>query len=55
MIKKLQEKNLINYQKYQGLELSKVGKKKLINILRKHRLWETFLVNNLKFNWGEMA
>ena len=54
MIKKLQEKNLINYQKYQGLELSKEGKKKAINILRKHRLWETFLVNNLKFNWGEV-
>ena len=54
MIKKLQEKKLINYQKYQGLELSKEGKKKAINILRKHRLWETFLVNNLKFNWGEV-
>ena len=54
MIKKLQDKNLINYQKYQGLELSQEGKKKAINILRKHRLWETFLDNNLKFNWGEV-
>ncbi|MAO71101.1 MAG: iron-dependent repressor [Flavobacteriales bacterium] len=54
MIKKLQEKKLINYQKYKGLELSEEGKKNAINILRKHRLWETFLVNNLKFNWGEV-
>ena len=54
MIKKLQEKKLIKYKKYQGLELSVKGKKKAINILRKHRLWETFLVNNLKFNWGEV-
>ena len=54
MIKKLQEKKLIKYKKYQGLELSAKGKKKAINILRKHRLWETFLVNNLKFNWGEV-
>ena len=30
------------------------GKKKAINILRKHRLWETFLVNNLKFKMGEV-
>ena len=54
MIKKLQEKKLIKYKKYQGLELSIKGKKKAINILRKHRLWETFLVNNLKFKWGEV-
>ena len=54
MLKKLQEKKLINYKKYKGVELSKKGKKKAINILRKHRLWETFLVNNLGFNWGEV-
>ncbi len=54
MLKKLQEKKLIKYQKYKGVELSKLGAKKAINILRKHRLWETFLVNNLGFNWGEV-
>ena len=54
MLKKLQEKKLIKYKKYQGVELSKTGKKTAINILRKHRLWETFLVNNLGFNWGEV-
>lgn len=54
MLKKLQEKKLIIYKKYQGVELSNSGKKKAVNILRKHRLWETFLVNNLGFNWGEV-
>ena len=54
MLKKLQEKKLIKYIKYKGVELSNTGEKKAINILRKHRLWETFLVNNLGFNWGEV-
>ena len=54
MLKKLQDKKLIKYEKYKGVELSKTGKSKAINILRKHRLWETFLVNNLGFNWGEV-
>jgi DtxR family transcriptional regulator, Mn-dependent transcriptional regulator len=54
MLKKLQEKELIKYKKYKGVELSKLGKNKAINILRKHRLWETFLVNKLGFNWGEV-
>ena len=54
MLKKLQEKKFIKYEKYKGVELSELGKNKAINILRKHRLWETFLVNNLGFNWGEV-
>ena len=54
MLKKLQDKKLIKYKKYKGVELSKKGEIKAINILRKHRLWETFLVNNLGFNWGEV-
>ena len=54
MLKKLQDKKLIKYEKYKGVELSKKGEIKAINILRKHRLWETFLVNNLGFNWGEV-
>ena len=54
MLKKLQDKKLIKYEKYKGVELSKTGKSKAINILRKHRLWETFLVSNLGFNWGEV-
>tara|TARA_X000000368_G_scaffold382791_1_gene340178 strand:+ start:98 stop:754 length:657 start_codon:yes stop_codon:yes gene_type:complete len=54
MLKKLHDKKLIKYEKYKGLEISSLGKYKAINILRKHRLWETFLVNNLGFNWGEV-
>jgi DtxR family Mn-dependent transcriptional regulator len=54
MLKKLQDKKLIKYEKYKGVELSKSGEKKAINILRKHRLWETFLVNKLAFGWGEV-
>jgi len=54
MLKKLQEKKFIKYEKYQGVELSKSGKTKAIEVLRKHRLWETFLVNELDFNWSEV-
>ena len=54
MIKKLQEKNLIIYEKYKGVELSKSGNKKALEILRRHRLWETFLVNKLDFSWAEV-
>ena len=54
MLKKLEEKELIHYEKYKGVELSKKGKKIAIHIIRKHRLWETFLVNKLKFNWEDV-
>jgi DtxR family Mn-dependent transcriptional regulator len=54
MLKKLGEKKLIKYEKYKGVELSKSGQNKAVMILRKHRLWETFLVNKLDFNWGEV-
>ena len=54
MLKKLQDKKLIKYEKYKGVILSKKGESKAINILRKHRLWETFLVNKLAFSWGEV-
>tara|TARA_Y100000780_G_C13659256_1_gene407864 strand:- start:692 stop:1348 length:657 start_codon:yes stop_codon:yes gene_type:complete len=54
MLKKLQDKKLIKYEKYKGVILSKKGESKAINILRKHRLWETFLVNKLAFGWGEV-
>lgn len=51
MIKKLAAKKLINYQKYQGVVLTKSGRADAINIIRKHRLWEVFLVENLGFKW----
>lgn len=54
MIKKLAEKQLVNYVKYQGVTLSDKGKAAAINIVRKHRLWEVFLVNILNFKWDEV-
>ncbi|MGV6862305.1 MAG: metal-dependent transcriptional regulator [Putridiphycobacter sp.] len=54
MIKKLSEKDLINYQKYKGSNLTSKGKKIAIQVIRKHRLWETFLVEKLNFNWDEV-
>ncbi len=54
MIKKLSEKELINYIKYQGVTLTDKGKNTALNIIRKHRLWEVFLVEKLKFSWDEV-
>tara|TARA_B100000902_G_scaffold221471_1_gene210417 strand:- start:44701 stop:45357 length:657 start_codon:yes stop_codon:yes gene_type:complete len=54
MLKKLQQKKLINYKKYHGVSLSARGKGIAISVIRKHRLWETFLVKKLHFNWEEV-
>ena len=54
MIKKLSGKNLLNYRKYQGVKLSKSGKDAAVSVIRKHRLWEVFLVEKLQFNWDEV-
>lgn len=54
MIKKLSDKELVNYVKYQGVTLTEKGKLTAINIVRKHRLWEVFLVDKLNFKWDEV-
>jgi DtxR family transcriptional regulator, Mn-dependent transcriptional regulator len=54
MLRKLAEKNLINYRKYQGVTLTQEGQRIALNIIRKHRLWEVFLVNKLGFGWDEI-
>lgn len=54
MLKKLSEKKLIDYIKYQGVTLTEEGKSIAIKIVRKHRLWEVFLVEKLKFRWDEV-
>ena len=54
MLKKLAEKTLITYIKYKGVTLTKTGKSTAINIVRKHRLWEVFLVEKLNFSWDEV-
>lgn len=54
MLKKLNQKKLIDYAKYQGVRLTNEGKKIAVDIVRKHRLWETFLVDKLNFSWDEV-
>ena len=54
MLKKLAEKKLIHYQKYKGTSLTKKGKLIALSIIRKHRLWETFLVEKLGFGWDQV-
>ena len=54
MIKKLSDKNYADYKKYQGVTLTENGKRVAINIIRKHRLWEVFLVEKLNFTWDEV-
>lgn len=54
MLKKLADKKLINYIKYQGVTLTEIGLKAAVNIIRKHRLWEVFLVEKLGFKWDEV-
>ena len=54
MLKKLLDKGYVKYEKYKGVRLSSKGVKKAANVLRKHRLWETFLVEKLEFNWSEV-
>lgn len=54
MIQKLADKDLVHYKKYQGVSLTEIGKKIAVEIVRKHRLWEVFLVNKLNYNWDEV-
>lgn len=54
MLKKLAEKDLINYVRYQGVSLTDNGKLAAKMIVRKHRLWEVFLVEKLGFSWDEV-
>lgn len=56
MIKRLSKKEtpLIHYQKHKGVRLTESGRKLATNLIRKHRLWETFLVAKLNFSWDEV-
>ncbi len=51
MLKRLAEKELINYEKYRGVTLTNEGNKVAISLIRRHRLWEVFLVEKLRFDW----
>lgn len=54
MLKKLSQKDLIIHIKYQGVKLTESGKKQALELIRKHRLWETFLVKVLHFSWEQV-
>ena len=54
MMKKLKVKKLLNYQPYQGFRLTADGTKVALGIIRRHRLWEFFLAEKLKFTWDEV-
>ncbi len=54
MLKKLSGKKLVHYEKYYGVSLTEKGKKLAKDLIRKHRLWETFLVDKLNFSWDEV-
>lgn len=51
MLKRLSEKGMINYEKYKGVNLTTEGNKIATSLIRRHRLWEVFLVEKLRFNW----
>jgi len=54
MLKKLQVKKLLEYEKYRGFRLNATGTKVALNIVRRHRLWEYFLVTKLGFDWDKV-
>ncbi len=54
MLKKLKAKGLISYEKYGAISLLEPGKETASLVIRKHRLWETFLVEKLEFTWDEI-
>ena len=54
MMKKLADKHLVNHKKYPGVNLTEDGRSHAIKVIRKHRLWEVFLVEKLNFTWDEV-
>lgn len=54
MLKRLADKKLIHYKKYKGVRLTDAGASVAKQLLRKHRLWEVFLVEKLDYSWDEV-
>src|SRR5579872_206398 len=54
MLKKLKDQKLLIYEKYRGFKLNNEGKRAAVQVIRKHRLWEYFLVKKLQFGWDEV-
>ena len=54
MLKKLKAKKILQYERYKGFKLNEAGKKAALDVVRKHRLWEFFLAEKLKFDWDKV-
>lgn len=54
MMRKLSNKGVVDYKKYKGVNISEKGKKVALNVIRKHRLWEVFLLEKLGFKWDQV-
>lgn len=54
MINKLVKENLVEHTPYQGVQLTDKGLEKASSLVRRHRLWEVFLVEHLKYSWNEV-
>lgn len=54
MLKRLRAKQLISYERYGKVSLTKIGNERALQVIRKHRLWEVFLVEKLNFRWDEV-
>lgn len=54
MLRRLSDKHVIQYKKYYGLQITESGKQLALQTIRKHRLWEVFLVDKLQFAWDEV-
>jgi DtxR family Mn-dependent transcriptional regulator len=54
MVKKLADEGCVTYTPYKGVELTSVGRRRALRIIRRHRLWELFLVEVLKYDWDEI-
>ena len=54
MVKRLDSQGLLCYEKYKGVELTAKGEELALKMVRRHRLWETFLIETLGMSWNEV-
>jgi DtxR family Mn-dependent transcriptional regulator len=54
MAKRLAAKGLLDHERYKGVSLTRTGRRAALNIVRRHRLWEVFLLEKLHFGWDEV-
>lgn len=54
MLLRLSSKALVHYESHKGVRLTEAGQQVATQLIRRHRLWETFLVDKLGFNWDEV-